>query len=244
MKGESTDNGEHDDMTDPANNPPQELAFTLWAVFRRNPAGTSAPVSGPDAETELAEMIAGFDANGVTLRGVYDVSSLRADADLMVWLHGNSAEVLQHALRQLRRTRLLSPLLPTWNAMGVHRDAEFSREHAPAFLRGKPPANWLTVYPFARSYDWYILPAEERRAMLAEHGRKGAAFKGVLTNTVAAFGLGDYEWILPLEADDLIDLVDVIRELRATRARLHVREEAPFFTGRRIRLEEIAEILG
>jgi chlorite dismutase len=34
-----------------------------------------------------------------------------------------------------------------------------------------------------------------------------------------------------------------MRHLRATDARLHVREEVPFFTGRRIEVGELAEVL-
>ena len=175
------------------------------------------------------------------MRGFYDVSSMRADADLMIWLHGPVPETLQWALRELRRQ--LPTLLPTWNAMGVHRDAEFTANHLPAFMRGKEPEAWLTVYPFVRSYEWYLLPDEERRAMLGDHGRKGSEFSQVLPNTVASFALGDYEWILALEAPELVDLVDLMRHLRQTDARRHVREEIPFYTGRRIRLDEIAEIL-
>jgi chlorite dismutase len=44
--------------------------------------------------------------------------------------------------------------------------------------------------------------------------------------------LGDYEWILAFEADELHRIVDLMRELRASRARRHVRVEIPFFTGR------------
>jgi chlorite dismutase len=180
---------------------------------------------------------------GVVLRGVYDVSGLRADADIMLWLHGPSADGLQGALRVLRRTVELSPLAPTWNAMGVHRPAEFSASHVPAFLRGDPPKRWLTVYPFVRSYEWYLLPTEERRDMLAEHGRKGREFPQVQSNTVASFTLGDYEWILALEADDVVDLVDLMRHLRETDARRHVREEVPFFTGRLIHPGDVFEVL-
>jgi chlorite dismutase len=79
--------------------------------------------------------------------------------------------------------------------------------------------------------------------MLADHGRKGSEFAGVQANTVAAFALGDYEWILALEADDPIELVDLMRHLRNTEARRHVREEVPFFTGRRIEPHEVAEVL-
>src|SRR5690606_15386744 len=146
-------------------------------------------------------------------------------------------------LRRLRRTELLKDLLPTWNAMGVHRDAEFNREHVPGFLRGIPPKQWLCLYPFVRSHEWYLLPDDERKRMLADHGRKGAAHTGVTATTVAAFALGDYEWLLPLEADDPVELVDLMRDLRATDARRHVREEVPFFTGRRLEFAEIPEVL-
>jgi chlorite dismutase len=214
-------------------------AFTLWAVFRRNP---EHPVVEPD-ETELTDILQLIEDNGVTVRGFYDVSGLRADADLMIWLHGPTAEGLQRDLRRLRRTELLKNLLPVWNAMAVHRDAEFNRAHVPGFLRGVPPKEWLVVYPFVRSYEWYLLPEEERRAMLADHGRKGAAFTGVTANTVASFALGDYEWILPMEAEELTELVDMMRDLRYTEARRHVREEVPFYTGRRIEPREIPEVL-
>ncbi|MDQ2654029.1 MAG: chlorite dismutase family protein [Chloroflexota bacterium] len=225
--------------------PARDDVFTVWSVLRRDHAASSRSICEPgDAGVaELRGVIDQLASEGVTVRGIYDVSGMRADADVMLWLHANSGDKLQAALRALRRTALLAPLLPKWNAMGVHREAEFSREHAPAFLRGKDPSAWMCVYPFVRSYEWYILPPEERRGMLADHGKKGSAHRGVLTNTVAAFGLGDYEWLLPLEANELLDIVDVIRDLRATNARLHVRVEIPFFTGRRIPVEELPEVL-
>jgi chlorite dismutase len=216
-----------------------EAGYTLWAVLRRDPA---RPASGTDT-AGLAALLEQLAGEGVTTRGVYDVSGLRADADLMFWLHGDDPAALQAALRRIRRTEPIAGLLPVWNAMAVHRDAEFSRTHVPGFLRGERPRDWLSVYPFVRSYDWYVLPDEDRARMLADHGRKGAAYRSVIANTVAAFALGDYEWILPMESDSLTDLVDMMRDLRATEARLHVREEVPFFTGRRIEVAEIAEVL-
>ena len=222
-------------MSDSAETQPT-LGYALWAVLRRDP-------NRPAGAVDLDPAIAAVEAAGVTVRGFYDVSGLRADADLMIWLHGPVPEDLQWALRELRRSELLSGLVPTWNAMGVHRDAEFTANHLPAFMRGKEPEAWLTVYPFVRSYEWYLLPEDERRAMLGDHGRKGAEYRQVLANTVASFALGDYEWILALESEELVDLVDLMRHLRQTEARRHVREEIPFYTGRRIGLDEVAEVL-
>ncbi|MBK0419473.1 chlorite dismutase family protein [Leucobacter sp. CSA1] len=219
--------------------------FTLFAVFR---VSSSHPIvldgrDVPGVVREFEDVIGLIGNENVTLRGCYDISGMRADADLMLWLHGSAAEDLQWALRELRRTALLRPLIRVWGAVGVHREAEFNRAHQPGFVRGVPAKQWLAVYPFVRSNDWYLLDPAERSRMLADHGRTGAAFSGVVANTVAAFALGDYEWLLPMEADDLTELVDMMRALRGVDARRHVREETPFYTGRRIEPAEIIEVL-
>ncbi|AUG29195.1 MULTISPECIES: hydrogen peroxide-dependent heme synthase [Microbacterium] len=222
------------------------LGYTLFAVL----AGPRPRVAATDAAAiaELSEAVAAVTAGGVTVRGLYDVTGMRAEADLMIWLHTTPGEVddpaiLQKALRTLRRTAVLEAHTAVWTAMGVHREAEFNKRHVPGYLRGESARGWLCLYPFVRSYEWYLLPDEERAAMLAEHGRKGARFTDVVANTVSTFGLSDYEWLLPLESDDPIHLVDMMRDLRATDARRHVREEVPFYTGRRLELDELAEVL-
>jgi len=233
-------------MTNSADAPQPDatLGYTLWAVFRRGESATRLPEADEEALVgKLDTAVEKVEATGVTVRGFYDVSSIRADADLMVWLHGPNPEDIQAALRILRRTSLMYHLRPVWNAMGVHRDAEFTSNHLPAFMKGKEPETWLTVYPFVRSYEWYLLPEDERRAMLGDHGRKGSQYPQVLANTVASFALGDYEWILALEAPELVDLVDLMRHLRQTEARMHVREEVPFYTGRRIPTSALPEVL-
>lgn len=218
----------------------QEQFFTLWTVFKRSelPRETTE-----NAVSDFEALDKGLAAENVTLRGIYDVSAMRADADLMVWLHGSQPEALQAAVRRIRRSELFSGTEIVWSAMGVHRDAEFSKDHWPSFSRGIAPETWVCVYPFVRSYEWYLLPAEERGAMLRDHGKLGREFPQVLANTVASFALGDWEWLLALEAPELVDLVDMMRRLRSTEARNHVREEIPFYTGRRIPAAEVSEVL-
>ncbi|MBX6749363.1 MAG: chlorite dismutase family protein, partial [Micromonosporaceae bacterium] len=87
--------------------------------------------------------------------------------------------------------------------------------------------------------EWYLLPEAERRALLVEHGQLARDYPDVQANTVASFALGDYEWLLAFEADELHRIVDLMRALRAAGARRHVREEVPFFTGRRRPIREI-----
>ncbi len=228
------------DLVDPAKqlDPNRTVRYALWSVFGR----TGATID-EGAAAGLEAWAAALAGEDVVLRGCYDVSGFRAGTDLMLWLHGPSAESLQAALRGFRRTEAGSRTSFAWSAMGTHRPAEFSRDHVPSFMLGSEPRSWLCVYPFVRSYEWYLLPEAERGAMLHEHGLAGRAFTGVQANTVASFALNDWEWILALESDDLHDLVDLMRDLRATQARRHVREEVPFHTGRRIGLAEAVEVL-
>lgn len=217
------------------------IRYTMWSVFRlRDRLGDADRGALGDEVRELFEQLA---PKGVVVRGTYDVSGVRADADLMVWWHADSAEALQEAYNRLRRTALGRHLDPVWSQLGLHRPAEFNKQHVPAFLAGEEPRGYLCVYPFVRSYEWYLLPDEERREMLAEHGRMARDFPDVRANTVASFAFGDYEWLLAFEADELPRILDLMRHLRGSAARRHVRAEVPFYTGRRRPVNEIVAAL-
>lgn len=206
------------------------IRYTMWSVFRlREPL----PEDRTGWADEVEELFAKLAAGDVVVRGTYDVSGLRADADVLVWWHAETPDVLQDAYNLFRRTRLGRSLEPVWSNMALHRPAEFNKSHVPAFLVDEHPREYVSVYPFVRSYEWYLLPDEDRRRMLADHGKMARGFPDVRANTVASFSLGDYEWMLAFEADELHRIVDLMRHLRASEARRHVREEVPFYTGRR-----------
>ena len=217
----------------------ETIQYTSWTTFHINGSGFEG-VELNKFSSELDELVATWLHNGVSVRGIYDVSGLRADADFMLWIYGDKAEDVQLALQQFKRTSIGKRSTAVWSAMGLHRPAEFNKGHVPAFMTGAPAKQWAIVYPFVRSYEWYLLPDEERRAMLVEHGMAGRDFSGILSNTVSAFALGDYEWILALESNDLHEVVDMMRELRNTQARRHVRIEIPFYTGHLISTQELA----
>src|SRR5664279_5693409 len=217
------------------------IRYTAWSVFRVARPFGDEDRSGLTAEVdELFEELA---AKDVTVRGTYDLSALRADADLMIWWHASTADALQEAYSRLRRTRRGAHLEPVWSSMALHRPAEFNKSHIPAFLADEAPRAYVCVYPFVRSYEWYLLPDAERRAMLAEHGKMARDYPDVRANTVAAFALGDYEWMLAFEADELHRIVDLMRHLRDSETRRHVRAEIPFYTGRRRSTAELVDAL-
>ncbi|GAA3639286.1 chlorite dismutase family protein [Kineosporia mesophila] len=218
------------------------IRYTMWSVFAAN----RLPDEAEDRTLLIEEaeaFFAGLEAKGVQVRGIYDLSGMRADADIMVWWHSDDITALQAAYKGLLRTELGSYLEGVWSNAGLHRPAEFNRGHVPAFMSGEDPRPFICVYPFVRSYEWYILPEQERRDMLIEHGKAARGYADVRANTVASFALGDYEWLLAFEADELHRIVDLMRDLRATDARKHVREEIPFFTGLRMSLGDLVNAL-
>ncbi|GAA1154751.1 hydrogen peroxide-dependent heme synthase [Nocardioides aquiterrae] len=221
------------------------VRYTMWSVFAlADPLGP--PEEGADRAAEGAEvekLFAELAESDVVVRGVYDVSGLRADADLMVWWHAATSEQLQDAYNRFRRTAFGYRLDPVWSQMALHRPAEFNKSHVPAFLADEEVKAHVSVYPFVRSYEWYLLEDEERRRLLAEHGRMARDYPDVRANTVSSFALGDYEWLLAFEADDLSRIVDLMRHLRGSETRRHVREEVPFYTGARVGIAELVERL-
>ncbi|MEP6649944.1 MAG: hydrogen peroxide-dependent heme synthase [Lapillicoccus sp.] len=216
------------------------IRYAIWSVF------ASVQPLGEDRDkvaAEAAALLADVEGDGVVVRGVYDVAGLRADADLMIWWHAETIEQLQSAYHRFLRTELGAALEPVWSVAALHRPAEFNKSHVPAFVAGEEPRRFVSVYPFVRSLDWYLLPEAERRAMLAEHGQMARDYPDVRANTVSAFSLGDYEWLLAFEADDLHRIVDLMRHLRGAQARQHTRVEIPFYTGVRKPLSELIAAL-
>ena len=213
--------------------------YALYSVFA---LGESLPADDGERGRIVAESLDYVKGAGAEIRGFYDVSGFRAEADLMVWWLDDDPEVLQDAYHRLRASALGKFLDPVWSCMGLHTPAEFNKRHIPACFGGVAPRDWAMVYPFVRSYDWYLKAPEERARIMAEHGRNGfAQYPDVKGSTLSAFGFSDYEWVLAFEADTLDRLEGVMHAQRYTEARLYVREDTPFFTGPRVSLGEWAE---
>ena len=219
------------------------IRYTMWSVFRVTDRAALGAAGHGDAAAEVADLLDQVAGKGVLTRGCYDIQGLRADADFMFWWIAPTPDDLQDLYARFRRTGLGRCSEPVWSVMALHRPAEFNKGHIPAFLAEEEPRAYVSVYPFVRSYEWYLLDPEERRMMLAEHGMMAREYPDVRANTVACFALNDYEWILAFEADDLHRIVDLMRHLRGAAARLHTRAETPFYPGRRKPVRELVASL-
>ena len=115
--------------------------------------------------------------------------------------------------------------------MALHRPAEFNKSHIPAFLADEQARAYVCVYPFVRSYEWYLLEDAERRRLLAEHGMMARDYPDVRANTVVVVRARRLRVDAGLRGRRADRIVDLMRHLRGSETRRHVREEVPFYTG-------------
>jgi hydrogen peroxide-dependent heme synthase len=158
------------------------IRYLMFSVFSVEPGelGEDSSDSRREVVDEATRFFKQQEERGVVVRGLYDVAGLRADADFMIWTHAERVEALQATYADFRRTTALGRAsAPVWSSVALHRPAEFNKSHIPAFLAGEEAGAYICVYPFVRSYEWYLLPDEERRRMLAEHGMAAREYKDV-----------------------------------------------------------------
>ena len=65
------------------------------------------------------------------------------------------------------------------------------------------PLKYVVVYPFIKSREWYLLPLETRKQMMDEHINVGRKYPDIRLNTTYSFGIGDQDFMLAFETDDL-----------------------------------------
>ncbi len=248
----------------------QSIFATYW-LYRLDPAFHRLDAS--EQQRGRQEFLSALEgrAESVTLRGVYSLVGLRGDADLMLWVYGPDLDAIQRLAVALRHSGLGRYLNQVETYVGVTAAARYDPQHQPAFMLHAEPKAFISVYPFVKTTEWYLLPFERRRELMAEHGLVGRKYAvpreklvpqggssepaphggtatavkatagiatdeeggGVLSNTVDAFGLGDYEFILANESDDPAELARMMMALRATEVRRYTKLDVPIFLGRR-----------
>ena len=157
-------------MTDDAFPSSEGHHYTIYAAYSA-PAAAGTPAGDPQAAAQASAALTG--TADVTLRGAYHLTGFRAEADLLLWVTGHSAETAGHDRRvPPHRVRPQPrPLLERDRRAPRRRVQPRARPGVPG--RGEPHT-YLCMYPYVRSLEWYLLPDEERRDMLAEHGRWAA----------------------------------------------------------------------
>jgi chlorite dismutase len=179
----------------------------------------------------------------------YSTVGLRTNVDFMIWRIGYELEPMQEMTARLNKTEMAKYIEPsqsflsmTKRSMYIDKDNPDHVEDRLHIIPGK--SQYLFVYPFVKTREWYSRPAETRQEMMDEHIRIGSKYRSVKLHTTYSFGLDDQEFVVAFETDYPADFLDLVQELRETKASSYTLRDTPMFTCRQRSLSECLEALG
>src|SRR4030095_3277924 len=179
----------------------------------------------------------------------YSLVGLRTNAELMIWRIGYDLDRLQEMTARLNRTgigRFLevtqSFLSMTKRSMYIDKDNPEHVEDRLHIIPGK--SDYLFVYPFVKTREWYARTPDQRQEMMDEHIRIGTKYRSVKLHTTYSFGLDDQEFVVAFETNHPADFLDLVQELRETKASSYTLRDTPMFTCRRRTLPACLDALG
>ncbi len=178
----------------------------------------------------------------------FSLMGLRSDADFMLWRIGYDLDAFEEMTAALLKSGLGKYLRVAYSYFGLSRRSIYVGEHTPGWENRRyiipGEGDYLFVYPFVKTREWYRLPLEERQRMMNEHMHIGRKHYPVKNNTAYCFGIDDYEFILSFEAESPEKFQNLMMELRESEASSYTALDTPIFTCRRRGLPEILESLG
>lgn len=201
-------------------------------------------------EAAKREFVEAFESyRGQLLMHSYSIVGLRSNVDFMIWRIGYMLDPVQEMTARLNRTVLgrylevtQSFLSMTKRSMYIDKDNPEHVEDRLHIVPGK--SKYLFVYPFVKTRPWYTLPVEQRQEMMDEHIRVGSKYRSVKLHTTYSFGLDDQEFVVAFETDEPSDFLDLVQELRETKASSYTLRDTPMYTCRQRPLSECLDALG
>jgi len=168
---------------------------------------------------------------------LYQLYPSRSDADLLLWtaLPADDPAAPGHFFECFARVvaRRRPALVPSHTFWGLTRPSPYTGRGGSSReidAIGGARERYLIVYPFAKTAEWYLRPAEERGELMREHIRVGRQFEGVQQLLLYSFGLQDQEFVVVYETEDLAGFSDLVYALRATEARAFTALDTPVLT--------------
>lgn len=111
-----------------------------------------------------------------------------------------------------------------------------------------PARRFLCFYPMNKrrsgNDNWYMLPIDERRRLMHEHGMIGRRYAGQVTQIISgSVGFDDWEWGVDLFADDPLVFKKLVYEMRFDESSARYAEFGPFIVGIRLADDELLKFI-
>lgn len=199
---------------------------------------------GDDERRELKrEFVEAASRSGDEMR-FYSTAGLRPETDFLIYHQGKDLKIMQSRASLIRRCRLHLFLDTPYLYLCTKRVSEYtSPEGGSEVALESGMGEYLFVYPFIKTREWYLMSVEERQRIMNEHIQTGRKHPGVRINTAYSFGIGDQDFLLSFDCNDPFDFQSLVMELRATEASRYTVRDTPMFVCVRSELREILDSL-
>jgi chlorite dismutase len=162
----------------------------------------------------------------------YSTIGLRAEGELLLWRMAERLEEVEETAAELLGAGIGRWLSTSISMVGLTRPSQYVKRPTSQEQSLFEGERWryLVVYPFVKSTEWYLTPAEDRQEIMRGHMRVGHRYPQVRQLLAYSFGLDDQEFIVAYETDDLVGFQDLVRELRETESRRSTVRDTPIIT--------------
>jgi chlorite dismutase len=179
----------------------------------------------------------------------YSLIGLRTSTDFMFWRIGYELDPLQQMTARINSSAFGKYLETTQSFLSMTKRSMYIDKDNPEHIEDRlhivpGRSKYLFIYPFVKTRQWYMLSYDERQEMMDEHIRVGTKYRSVKLNTTYSFGLDDQEFVVAFETDNPADFLDLVQELRETKASLYTLRDTPMYTCRQQEMGEILKSLG
>lgn len=216
--------------------------FVKYTFYKVQPEWRRLPAGEREAGKDEFAAVAAEHAGRVALN-TYTLVGARGDTDFMLWGVCPELEPITELAAQLNRTRLGGYLETPYSYLAMTRRSPYIDDHRHEGQDGTGDAaslrpssmrmmgrHYLFMYPFWKTHDWYQLSKEVRQEMMNEHFVIGHKYPQVKISTAYSFGLDDPEFVLGFETDEPGTFLDLVIELRESRARPYTLKDTPIFS--------------
>jgi chlorite dismutase len=161
------------------------------------------------------------------------VSPTEHGSDLLVWSAIEAAEPRATVDFFAAFTRALTSvrayIRPSNILWGYTKPSQYTKVKSSQEIDAFAPARkqFLVIYPFVKTSEWYALSRDVRQGMMNGHIRVGKQYEEINQLLLYSFGVQDQEFVVVYEMDDLRRFSDLVYELRATEARPYTERDTP-----------------
>jgi len=202
--------------------------FVKFTFFKLDPAWRRRDAS--ERARDKAEFQAACDdfAEDRSLRA-YSTVGTRGDTDLLLLSQSPVLEDIHTFHVVLGQSGLARWATTPYSYLAMTKPSPYSEESVRPEI-ATSERKYLFVYPFEKKREWYGLPLDERRRIMANHIEVGRRYPEISINTAYSFGLDDQEFVVSFEGDDPGEFLDLVQELRGTESSAYTLRDTPIFT--------------